>query len=99
MRPPGQLRRALVEAEKRAEMAEARAAERDRLIEAHGRTIALLEARQPAAPEQPAAQSLEDDTAPAAPAPPVAHESPPQQPTPAPAGLLHSARRWWCTAR
>lgn len=53
MRPPRetpqndeleQLRRALSEAEKRAEVAEARAAERDRLIEVQSRTIALLEA-------------------------------------------------------
>lgn len=39
-----QLRLALLEAEKRADVAEARAAERDRLIEAQNRTISLLEA-------------------------------------------------------
>lgn len=97
-----QLRRALAEAEKRAEVAEAKAAERDRLIDAQSRTIALLEAHQPAVPEYAAAQSLEDDTAPAVPAPSVAHERPTetaQQLAPAPVGLLHSARRLWRAVR
>lgn len=43
----GQLRRALAEAEKRAEVAEARAVERDRLIEVQSRALALLEMRSP----------------------------------------------------
>lgn len=94
-----QLRRALAEAEKRAEVAEARAAERDRLIDAQSRTIALLEARQPATPERYAPQPREGDTAPTEPITPTMPENPPQQPAPAPTGLLNSARRWWRTTR
>lgn len=54
-----QLYRALAEAEKRAEVAEARAAERDRLIDAQSRTIALLEACQPAEPQRSAEDEVD----------------------------------------
>ena len=100
MRPPSetpqngeveQLRRALAEAEKRAEVAEARAAERDRLIEAQSRTIALLEVRRPDSPE-PAPQPAEE-LEPLAQSP-----APPERASASPRGKLDGARRWWRSA-
>lgn len=81
-----QLRRALMEAERRADVAEARAAERDRLIEAQSRTIALLEARDRVPPDGASQQ-------PASTPPNVQAEMEPQREEPPTA--LRAVRRWW----
>lgn len=81
-----QLRRALAEAEKRAEVAEAQAAERDRLIEAQSRALALLEARRPVTSEPPVTRA--DEPRPEETDVSVEHGK-------VSTGLFQSARRWW----
>lgn len=100
VRPPGetpqngeveQLRRALAEAEKRAEVAEARAAERDRLIEAQSRALALLEARPLGDSKLPQEAGAEASPG----GDPVQSDSSPEGHAKPSTGMLGSARRWW----
>ena len=86
-----QLRRALAEAEKRAEVAEARAAERDRLIEAQSRALALLEVRQSEVSEPPVTQADEPRSEVAVTQPEASAEVDDTAST----GLFKNVRRWW----
>jgi hypothetical protein len=75
------LRDKLAEAEKRAAVAEARAEERERIIEAQARNLRMLEAPKPASQEQPAPESRE--------------QSPEPVPTAGTSTQEAPKRRWW----